>query len=301
MLLNRKNQGNARAHLERNDMCWCQSGKKYKHCHMAFDQKLENYRRLGAQVPDHSIIKNQEQIEGIRRAGLVNTEILNRVDAAIREGITTEDINTLVHESTLELGGIPAPLNYEGFPKSVCTSVNDVVCHGIPSPNRVLKEGDIINVDVTTILDGYYADASRMYCIGQVSPEAKKLVDVTLECLELGLKEVRPWGYLGDVGAVISQHAYKNGFTVVREIGGHGVGIDFHEEPWVSHIGIRGTDMLLVPGMVFTIEPMINAGGEEVFQDEEDGWTIYTDDGSLSAQWEYTILVTEDGHEILTH
>lgn len=287
--------------LGRNDACWCGSGKKYKSCHLAFDQKIENYKVMGSMVPDHTMIKTPAQIAGIQKAGEVNTRILDNVDGLIRAGITTEEINRKVHEWTLEAGGIPAPLNYQGFPKSVCTSINDVVCHGIPSENRILKEGDIVNVDVTTIVDGYYGDASRMYCIGKVTEEAQTLVRVARECLELGLQEVKPWTHLGNVGAAVSEHAYKHGFTVVREIGGHGVGIDFHEEPWVSHIGTRGTDILLVPGMIFTIEPMINAGGEEVFQDEEDGWTIYTEDGSLSAQWEYTILVTENGAKVLAY
>lgn len=286
--------------LNRNDACWCGSGKKYKSCHLDFDRKIENYGIMGDMVPDHSMIKTPAQIEGIRRAGKVNTEILDLVDEFIRPGISTEDINTLVHENTIRRGGIPAPLNFEGYPKSVCTSINEVVCHGIPDPKRILLEGDIVNVDVTTILDGYYADASRMYCIGKVSPEAEKLVRVTKESVDLALKEARAWGHLGDIGAAISEYIYANGYTVVREIGGHGVGIDFHEEPWVSHIGQQGTDMLLVPGMIFTIEPMVNAGRADVVQDEKDGWTIYTEDGSLSAQWEYTVLITEDGPEILT-
>ncbi|ADL03695.1 methionyl aminopeptidase [Lacrimispora saccharolytica] len=285
--------------IGRNDACWCGSGKKYKNCHLSFDQKLENYAVMGDEVPEHYMIKTPAQIEGVRRAGIVNNRILDLVGEMIKPGITTEDINTLVHESTIRLGGIPAPLNFEGYPKSVCTSINEVVCHGIPDPKRVLLEGDIINVDVTTIVDGYYADASRMYCIGEVSPEASKLVRVTKESVELALKEARAWGHLGDIGAAISQHISANGFTVVREIGGHGVGLDFHEEPWVSHIGTRGTDMLLVPGMIFTIEPMVNAGKPDVVQDDEDGWTIYTKDGSLSAQWEYTVLITEQGPEVL--
>ena len=287
--------------LGRNDACWCGSGKKYKNCHLAFDRKIENYGIMGDLVPEHTIIKTPAQIEGIRKASEVNTKILDLVDSFIRPGISTEDINTLVHENTIKMGGIPAPLNFEGYPKSVCTSINEVVCHGIPDPNRILKEGDIINVDVTTILDGYYGDASRMYCIGNVSPEAEKLVRVTKESVDLALKEARAWGHLGDIGAAISEYIYANGFTVVREIGGHGVGNDFHEEPWVSHIGERGTDMLLVPGMIFTIEPMVNAGRPDVVQDEEDGWTIYTEDGSLSAQWEYTVLITEEGPEVLTY
>ena len=181
------------------------------------------------------IIKTPEQIEKIRRAGIVNNQVLDAVDAVIRAGISTEDINRVVHEKTLELGGIPAPLNFEGFPKSVCTSLNDIVCHGIPSEDVILMDGDIINVDVTTIVDGYYADASRMYCIGQVSPEAKRLVDVTKECLELSLEAVRPGRYLHEIGAIIQAHAEKNGFSVVPDICGHGVGLDFHEEPLVFH------------------------------------------------------------------
>ncbi|WP_394525771.1 methionyl aminopeptidase [Lacrimispora sp. JR3] len=283
----------------RNDACWCGSGKKYKNCHLAFDQRIENYEIMGEEVPDHKMIKTPAQIQGIREAGIVNNQILDIVGEHIKAGISTQEINNLVHENTIRLGGIPAPLNFEGFPKSVCTSINDVVCHGIPTPERILKDGDIINVDVTTILNGYYADASRMYCIGKVSEEAEKLVRVTKESVDLGLKEARAWGHLGDIGAVISEYIYANGFTVVREIGGHGVGLEFHEEPWVSHIGTRGTDMLLVPGMVFTIEPMVNAGKADVVQDSKDGWTIYTKDGSLSAQWEYTILITEDGPEVL--
>ncbi|MDR0924969.1 MAG: methionyl aminopeptidase [Hungatella sp.] len=286
--------------IGRNDACWCGSGKKYKNCHLPFDQKIENYAVMGVEVPEHYMIKTPAQIEGIRRAGVINNKVLDQVDENIRTGMSTEDINTLVHETTVRLGGIPATLNFEGYPKSVCTSVNEVVCHGIPDPNRILQEGDIINVDVTTIVDGFYADASRMYCIGKVSAEALKLVQVTRESVDLAVKEARAWGHLGDIGAAISEYIYANGYTVVREIGGHGVGLDIHEEPWVSHIGTRGTDMLLVPGMIFTIEPMVNAGKADVVQDDDDGWTIYTKDGSLSAQWEYTILITEEGPEILS-
>ena len=245
------------------------------------------------------IIKTPEQIEKIRRAGEVNNQVLDAVDAMIRAGISTEDINRTVHEKTLELGGIPAPLNFEGFPKSVCTSVNDVICHGIPPEKVILADGDIINVDVTTIVDGYYADASRMYCIGTVSPQAKKLVDVTKECLELSLKAVHPGGHLNEIGAIIEAHAEKNGFSVVPDICGHGVGLDFHEGPLVFHVKQRGRGPKLEPGMIFTIEPMINGGSSDWFVDADDDWTVWTEDGSLSAQWEYTVLVTEDGYEIL--
>lgn len=285
--------------IGRNDACWCGSGKKYKNCHLPFDQKLENYAVMGDEVPEHYMIKTPAQIEGVRRAGIVNNRILDLVDEMIKPGISTEDINTMVHENTIKMGGIPATLNFEGYPKSVCISINEVVCHGIPDSNRILKDGDIVNVDVTTIFDGFYADASRMFCVGNVSDEALRLVRVTKESVDLAVKEARAWGHLGDIGAAISEHIYANGFTVVREIGGHGVGVDFHEEPWVSHIGTRGTDMLLVPGMIFTIEPMVNAGKADVVQDDNDGWTIYTKDGSLSAQWEYTVLITEEGAEVL--
>lgn len=286
--------------LGRNDPCWCGSHKKYKSCHLAFDEKLEAMKKEGILVPPHKIIKTPEQIEGIRESGKINTAILDLVEEKIKEGMTTEEINILVHDYTIKHGAIPAPLNYKGFPKSVCTSINDEVCHGIPDKNRVLQNGDIVNVDVTTILNGYYADASRMFCIGEVSAEAKKLVDVTKKCLDAGLAAVKAWGYLGDVGYAVNSLAQENGYSVVEEIGGHGVGLGFHEEPYVCHIGRKNTGMLLVPGMVFTIEPMINAGKRDVYQDADNGWTIYTEDGSLSAQWEYTVAITESGIEVLT-
>lgn len=286
--------------LGRNEECWCHSKKKYKNCHLRIDERLEQLKEQGKLVPGHEIIKNEKQIAGIREAGKLNTEILDRVSEFIKEGISTEEINHLVHEYTISHGGIPAPLGYEGYPKSVCVSIDEVVCHGIPDKNRILKQGEIVNVDVTTILNGYFADASRMFCIGDVGEEKKKLVEFTKECLELGVQAAKPWGYLGDIGYVISQHAYENGYSVVREIGGHGVGLEFHEEPWVSHIGEPNTDMILVPGMIFTIEPMINIGVEDVYEDEKDGWTIRTKDGKPSAQWEYTLLITETGNEILT-
>ncbi len=287
--------------LGRNDLCWCKSGKKYKACHLEFDMKIHEYEILGHEVPEHSMLKTPQQIEGMRKAGKLNTEVLDYISDKIHEGMTTQEIDDLVREYTISHGGICAPLGYEGYPKSVCTSINEVVCHGIPSKDRVLKSGDIVNVDVTTILDGYYADASRMFMIGEVSDTAKRLVEVTKECLDLAVKEVKPWGFLGDIGAVIDEHARENGFSVVIDIGGHGTGIGFHEEPYVCHVGERGTDMLLVPGMTFTIEPMINEGGYEVYIDDNDGWTVYTEDGSLSAQWEYTLAVTQTGVEILTY
>ena len=213
--------------------------------------------------------------------------------------MTTEDIDKLVYDYTTSHGGIPACLGYEGFPKSVCTSINNEICHGIPSEKVVLKDGDIINVDCTTIVHKHFADASRMFCIGNVSEEAKRLVDVTKECLEIGKEAVRPWGYIGDIGAAIQEHAHKNGYSVVVDFCGHGVGNAFHEDPYVHHVGIRNTGMVIAPGMVFTIEPMINQGTRDLYIDKDNGWTSYTKDGKLSAQWENTILVTEKGIEVL--
>lgn len=285
----------------RNDLCWCHSGKKYKKCHWDFDCKLEEYQHKGAQIPLHSMIKNQEQIDGIRESGKINIAILDYISENIRAGITTEQIDKWVYEQTRMRNGIPAPLNFEGFPKSVCTSVNDQVCHGIPSPDVVLREGDIINVDVSTIYNGYFSDSSRMFCIGQVPEEKKRLVEVTKESLNVGLSQVKPWGFLGDMGQAIHDFARENGYSVVKEIGGHGVGLEFHEEPWVSYVSKRGTQMLMVPGMIFTIEPMINMGSDAIYTDEEDGWTVYTEDGKPSAQWEIQVLITEDGYEILAY
>ncbi|KEZ85680.1 methionine aminopeptidase [Clostridium sulfidigenes] len=285
--------------LNRNDLCWCKSGLKYKNCHLEFDEKLSDLKRKGHIVPTRNLIKTRAQIEGIRKSAEINNGLLDLISENIKEGMTTEEINKLAHEYTVSNGGIPATLNYDGFPKSICVSINNVVCHGIPSKNVILKNGDIVNVDATTILNGYYSDASRMFMIGEVDEEAKKLVEVTKECLNKGVEAVKPWGFLGDIGAAIQEYAESNGYSVVREFGGHGVGLDIHEEPFVSHLGKRGTGMVLVPGMVFTIEPMINAGSNEIFIDEDDGWTVFTDDDSLSAQWEHTILVTEDGIEII--
>lgn len=265
------------------------------------DKKILSYQNKGILVPRRDMIKTPEQIEGIRRSGAVNTGVLDLVEQEIHAGMTTADIDKLVYDYTVSHGAIPAPLNYEGFPKSVCTSVNEVVCHGIPSEFEVLQEGDIINVDVSTILDGYYSDASRMFIIGQTTPEKEKLVRVTKECLEIGAQAARPWGFLGEVGKAIEHHAKRNGFSVVRDLCGHGVGLEFHEDPEVDHYNTHERGMLLVPGMVFTIEPMINMGTWRVFVDEEDGWTVVTEDELPSAQWEHTFLVTEEGLEVLTH
>lgn len=282
-------------------MCWCGSGKKYKSCHMALDEKIHHYALQGHIVPTHDILKTPEQIQGIRDSSVINIAVLDEVAKMIKPGVSTEEIDRLVYDVTTRMGGIPAPLNYEGFPKSVCTSIDEVVCHGIPSPDRILKEGEIVNVDVSTIYKGYFSDSSRMFCIGEVSEEKKKLVQVTKECVELGLEQVKPWNFLGDMAQVINDHAKANGYSVVVDIGGHGVGLEFHEEPFVSYVTRKGTEMLMVPGMVFTIEPMVNMGTCEVYIDDEDGWTVYTEDGKPSAQWEITVAVTETGHEVLTY
>lgn len=264
------------------------------------DVKLWSLAAKGEIVPDRSLLKTPEQIEKIRKSAQLNTAVLDHVAGHIRAGMSTAEIDRLVHSYTVSHGGIPAPLNYEGFPKSVCTSVNDVVCHGIPSEHEILQEGDIVNVDVSTILDGYFSDASRMFTVGKVSERAERLIRVTKECVELGLKEARPWGHLGDIAHAINSHARANGYSVVEDIGGHGIGLEFHEDPFVSYVTPKGTEMVLVPGMMFTIEPMINEGSPDFFIDEDNGWTVYTEDGGLSAQIEYMVLITEDGAEILT-
>ena len=285
----------------RNDPCWCGSGAKYKKCHMDFDRRLHEFELAGAEVPSHSLLKTPEQLQGIRESAKINIAVLDYVAEHIRAGITTDEIDKWVYEQTVLRGGIPAPLNYEGYPRSVCTSIDEVVCHGIPSPDRVLKEGDIVNVDCSTVLNGYFSDSSRMFCIGEVSPEKKRLVEVAKQSLAVGLEKVKPWGFLGDMGDAVNRFVMQNGYSVVRDIGGHGIGLEFHEEPWVSYVSQPGTEMLMVPGLVFTIEPMINMGRCEVYQDEDDGWTIYTEDGLPSAQWEIQVAVTEDGYEIISY
>ena len=286
--------------LDRNMPCWCGSGKKYKHCHFDFDEKLDDMHRRGAVVPTHDMIKTEAQIAGIRESAKINVAVLDYVAAHIRAGISTAEIDRWVYEQTTAMGGIPAPLNYEGFPKSVCTSINDQVCHGIPSSDITVQDGDIINVDCSTILNGYFSDSSRMYLIGDVSESRRKLVQVTKECVELGLKQVRPWGHLGDVAQAINDHAQENGYSVVRQVGGHGIGLQFHEDPFVSYVIRKGTGMVMAPGMVFTIEPMVNEGSSEIYVDDENDWTIYTDDGSDSAQWEIMVHVTDDGYEVMS-
>lgn len=278
----------------------CLSGQKPTE----MDLKIMELEKIGKLVPTRNLIRTPEEIEGIRRAGVVNTGCLDACEAAIKPGISTQNIDDICAQYCKDHNAISATLGYEGFPKSVCTSINEVVCHGIPKKEDILVEGDIINVDMTVIVDGYYADASRMFIVGgKTTPEKEQLVRVTKECLDIGAAAAKPYGFVGDIGAAIQKHAEKYGYGVVRDLCGHGVGLEFHTEPEVLHFGHRGTGMVLVPGMVFTIEPMINMGTWKVFLDADDpyGWEIITGDEKPSAQWEHTFLMTENGLEILTY
>ena len=262
---------------------------------------IKRLRDAGIRAPSPKMIKTESEIRGCIEAGRINSLVLDAASRAVREGASTADIDAAVVSETKRLGGSAACLGFEGFPRSVCTSPNDVVCHGIPSESVILKEGDILNVDCTTVYGGYYGDASRMFKIGSVSERASDLIRVTEECVELAVKSIVPYeSHLGDIGYYINRHAKAHGYTVVREIGGHGVGLKMHEDPFVCHRGILGSGMLLIPGMIFTVEPMINEGSGGFYIDEEDGWTVYTEDGGLSAQIEYELLITEDGVRIIS-
>lgn len=263
--------------------------------------RMEEFAAKGVEVLDDEWIKRPTMIEGIRKAGVINTGVLDAVAAEIKPGMRTSEIDKIVREYTSAHGGICAPYHYMGYPKSVCTSINNEVCHGIPSRLVKVHDGDIINVDCTTILDGYYADASRMFMVGNVSEERRRLVEVTKKCLEIGIAAAQPWSRVGDIGAAIASYAHSMGYSVVKTMGGHGVGLEFHEDPFVCHDATAHTGTLLVPGMVLTIEPMINAGRAAVYIDPLNEWTVYTKDDSDSAQWEHTILITETGNEILTY
>ena len=284
----------------RNDECWCGSGKKYKKCHWRADERMQELYDEGLEVPCRTLLKTAADIEGIKASAEVNVGALDYVAEHIGPGVTTAQIDKWVYDYCIEHDAIPADLDYEGFPKSVCTSVNEVVCHGIPSEEQVLQEGDIVNVDMSTIKDGYFSDSSRMFTIGAVDSEAQRLVDVTKQSVEAGLAAVKPWGRLGDVSAAVNKVATDGGFSVVAEFGGHGIGLEFHEDPFVSFVAEAGTGPVLVPGMCFTIEPMVNAGGAAIDMNDPNGWTVRTADGSLSAQWEVQIVVTEDGYELLS-
>ncbi len=281
-----------------NEKCWCGSDKKYKVCHFNSDITVRNLSKKGYQIPPRGIIKTQADIDKIKKAGEITSYLLDNVVEFIEDGVNTIEIDKWVEAKTREMGGIPAPLNYHGFPKSVCTSVNDCVCHGIPG-NDVLRNGDIVNIDVTTILDGYFADSNRMYYVGDVSENAKRLCEKTKDMMWAGINAVKPFEPVNVIGEAIEAMAIENGYSVVRALTGHGVGFEFHEEPAIYHFKDREKGMIMVPGMVFTIEPMINEGRYQV-NTLDDGWTVMTKDGKLSAQWEHTIAVTKTGFEILT-
>lgn len=285
--------------LNRNEACWCGSQKKYKKCHLEHDNRLNQFKREGYPIPSRSLIKTEKDIEGIRKACLLTKKILDELDTIIEIGISTEDINQWVHKKITDAGATPATLGYKGFPKSCCTSLNNIICHGIPDKNTLLKEGDLLNVDLTSILEGYYGDSCRMYPVGQISKEAQKLSDVTKECLKLAIEVIEPFKPINIIGEVISNHAESHGYSVVKMFGGHGIGNKFHEDPFVYHCRSNHKQMIMVPNLTFTIEPMINAGKSDG-KILDDGWTAVTIDDSLSAQWEHTILVTETGAEILT-
>ena len=286
------------AKIGRNDPCPCGSGSKYKKCCLgkaiAPDRDIEALysNKYGIRL------KKERDIKAIRKAGRLVLETLELVESKIKPGLVTDEINTLVHEFTIKNGAKPAPLNYRGFPKSVCVSANEVICHGIPG-NRILADGDIVNVDVTSILNGYFADANRTFFVGTPHEDATRIVKVARECLRRGMSAIKPGNTLGDIGWAIQSYAEAQGCSVVREFVGHGVGFEFHEPPQIPHFGNRGSGITLIPGMVFTVEPMINLGKKEL-RILDDNWTAVTKDGSLSAQFEQTILVTEDGLESLT-
>jgi methionyl aminopeptidase len=289
------NQPKRNTKIGRNAPCPCGSGKKFKKC--CATRQTPQTPRHHPQKPKIRL-KSPSDIDAIRRAGQLVVKTLELVEAHLQPGITTDSINTLVHAFTLDHGATPAPLNYRGFPKSVCVSVNEVICHGIPGA-RILSDGDIVNVDVTSILNGYYADANRSFFIGTPSQDARKIVSVAAECLKAGMEMVRPGNTVGDIGWAIQRYAESQKCSVVREFVGHGVGFDFHEPPQIAHFGNRGEGVRLVPGMVFTIEPMINLGGPELMI-LDDQWTAVTKDRSLSAQFEQTLVVTKEGFESLT-
>lgn len=284
----------------RNDPCWCGSGRKYKKCHAAEDARLDELALAGEEVLPRSLVKTAADVEGIKVSAEVNKGVLDMVGERIAAGVSTMQLNAWIEEYLAAHDAVSADLHYEGYPFSVCTSINDVVCHGFPSEDDVLKDGDIINVDMSTIKGGYFSDSSRMFCIGEVSEERRRLVEVCHASVEAGLAAVRPWGHLGDMSAAVQKVVEDAGFSVVREYGGHGIGHEFHEDPFVPFVGEPGEGPVLMPGMCFTIEPMINAGGPDITTDRDNGWIVRTADGSDSAQWEVQLVVTDDGYELLS-
>lgn len=284
----------------RNDPCWCGSGKKYKKCHEREDERLNGLWLAGEEVLPRSLIKTPKDVEGIKVSAEVNKGVLDMVGERIGAGVSTMDLNRWIEEYLSAHDAVSADLNFEGYPYSVCTSINGVVCHGFPNEDDVLQDGDIINVDMSTIKDGYFSDSSRMFCIGEVSEERKRLVEVCHDSVKAGLAAVKPWGHLGDVGAAVYKVATDAGYSVVAEYGGHGIGLEFHEDPFVSFVSEPGTGPILMPGLCFTIEPMVNAGGSDITTDEDNGWIVRTADGSDSAQWEVQLVVTDTGYKLLS-
>ena len=287
--------------IGRNDLCWCGSGKKWKKCHFPHEDPKKPKLDLHQYLKKHNIIlKNEIQIEGIRQSCRLASEILDKTCTMAQAGVTTLELNDFAHQLHLAAGAIPASLHYghPPFPKSICTSINEVICHGIPS-KTVLQEGDIVNIDVTCILNGYYGDCSRMVTIGKVSPEKQLVVDVAYDCLMLSIAELKPGIPVSTIGSIIEPYAKQRGCSVVNQFVGHGVGVEFHEGLQIPH-NLNTIGLPLAAGMTFTIEPMINAGVREAIIDPYDKWTARTADGKPSAQWEHTILITEKGHEILT-
>jgi methionyl aminopeptidase len=284
--------------IGRNDPCPCGSGKKYKKCCMnAETPRPVDYKKLYADKYNIRL-KSEKDIEQIRTCGKLVLETLDLVEAAIKPGVTTDELNTLAHDYAVKHGAVPAPLNYRGFPKSICTSVNEVICHGIPGGYK-LKNGDILNVDVTHCLNGFYADANKTFFVGEPGPDAKKIVSVAAESLKAAMEMLKPGNHIGDIGWAIQKYAESAGCSVVREFVGHGVGFEFHEPPQVPHYGKKGNGIMLVPNMVFTVEPMINLGKADLFI-SDDNWTAITADRKLSAQFEQTFVITDDGFESLT-
>lgn len=282
----------------RNDPCPCGSGLKHKRCCLnkmsskTIDLKESYSRKYNIRL------KDDKDIKAIKKAGSLAVETLDLAAQLVKPGVMTDEINTLVHDFTVKNNAVPAPLNYRSYPKSVCVSVNEVICHGIPG-NRVLEDGDIVNIDVTPILNGYYADCSKTYFVGTPGVDARKIVNAARESLKAGLLMCKPGNRLGDIGWAVQSYAEGQGCSVVREFVGHGLGFEFHEAPQIPHYGAKGRGTVLVPGMVFTIEPMINLGKKELHI-LDDNWTAVTNDGSLSAQFEQTILITDGGYEVLT-
>lgn len=287
--------------ISRNDPCWCGSGQKWKKCHFPTPAPKFPQNTAELYLKKYGIvIKTEEQIAGIRKACALTASILDKVCKMAKEGVTTNALNEYAHKLHLEAGAIPAPLGYGSppFPKSICTSLNDVICHGIPD-DTPLKEGDILNIDASLLLDGYYGDCSRMVCIGKVSPEKQKVVDVAYECLMRSIAILKPGVMIYEIGNVIENYAQAHGCSVVNQFTGHGIGLAFHEAPQICH-HFNHTKIPLIEGMTFTIEPMINAGVRTAIIDPIDEWTARTEDGRPSAQWEHTLLITASGHEILT-